>query len=424
MNGADRAFTASTATRCRRHRNGPCDRALEHADLGDGSRVVRLYRLGLPQPEVNFFLWSGTGRSLLEGGLRVGYDWNDGNCDLSLWRPQHHQPDPASSAASATTLTGFINEPRLWVGSGQFLIRASLRGEPPWCAGRSGSLFPRKAPAGRGTVCVRGHVHSSLPRANVRLRIRALGGETAFVLTHLPGSLFGLGSASTAGRTVTARRRRRGPAGVVRLRIRPAETSSAAEFGDSDGSRNRNAATRPATTPPMCADAGSTAHVLSSGTAVNYPASSGATYSNGIRPATAAERVAFVGLLLRPTRASSSSISPWVRPRHQAGMRAGIGRTTAGQPTPPVRCGIAREVVSSMPPKNEVPAGQRAGRGAAVPTLAAMCSSRAVRQRCGGGCRVRRATAMVPAEPQQEPVPSPGGDTGEAPAASNDRRSG
>ena len=66
--------------------------------------------------EVNFFLYDSiefTGKSLLEGGLRLGYNWGYGKYDVAVYRPQHHrrsaggrrhrlqQPDRASSTSRA-----------------------------------------------------------------------------------------------------------------------------------------------------------------------------------------------------------------------------------------------------------------------------------------------------------------------------------
>ena len=67
--------------------------------------------------EVNFFLYESkefTGRSLTEGGLRVGYAWRDGDYDLALYGRNITNQIRATGGIDFNNLTGFINEPRLW----------------------------------------------------------------------------------------------------------------------------------------------------------------------------------------------------------------------------------------------------------------------------------------------------------------------
>jgi len=67
--------------------------------------------------EVNFFLYESkefTGKSLLEGGLRVGYQWNDGDYDVALYGRNITNQIRATGGIDFNNLTGFINEPRLW----------------------------------------------------------------------------------------------------------------------------------------------------------------------------------------------------------------------------------------------------------------------------------------------------------------------
>ena len=67
--------------------------------------------------EVNFFLYESTeftGKSLLEGGLRVGYDWNDGKYDLAVYGRNITNQIRVVGGIDFNKLTGMINEPRLW----------------------------------------------------------------------------------------------------------------------------------------------------------------------------------------------------------------------------------------------------------------------------------------------------------------------
>jgi iron complex outermembrane receptor protein len=67
--------------------------------------------------EVNFFLYESTeftGKELLEGGLRVGYDWNDGRYEAALFGRNITNEEVAVGAIDFNNLTGFLNEPRIW----------------------------------------------------------------------------------------------------------------------------------------------------------------------------------------------------------------------------------------------------------------------------------------------------------------------
>ncbi len=67
--------------------------------------------------EVNFFLYESvefTGKSLLEGGLRVGYLWNDGKYEAALFGRNITDEVVAVGAIDFDNLTGFINEPQIW----------------------------------------------------------------------------------------------------------------------------------------------------------------------------------------------------------------------------------------------------------------------------------------------------------------------
>ena len=66
--------------------------------------------------EVNFFLYEAAefrGKALLEGGLRVGYGWNNGQYDLALFGRNILDEVQAVGGIDFNNLTGFINEPRI-----------------------------------------------------------------------------------------------------------------------------------------------------------------------------------------------------------------------------------------------------------------------------------------------------------------------
>jgi iron complex outermembrane receptor protein len=67
--------------------------------------------------DVNFFLYESkefTGKPLLEGGLRAGYDWNDGKYDLAVYGRNITNQIRVVGGIDFNNLTGMINEPRLW----------------------------------------------------------------------------------------------------------------------------------------------------------------------------------------------------------------------------------------------------------------------------------------------------------------------
>jgi iron complex outermembrane receptor protein len=67
--------------------------------------------------EVSFFLYESveyTGRSLTEGGLRVGYNWSDGRYDASVFGRNITNQIRVVGGIDFNNLTGFINEPRVW----------------------------------------------------------------------------------------------------------------------------------------------------------------------------------------------------------------------------------------------------------------------------------------------------------------------
>ena len=67
--------------------------------------------------KINFFLYESTeytGKSLLEGGLRVGYAWGDGKYEVALYGRNITNQIRVVGGIDFNNLTGFINEPRMW----------------------------------------------------------------------------------------------------------------------------------------------------------------------------------------------------------------------------------------------------------------------------------------------------------------------
>lgn len=67
--------------------------------------------------EVNFFLFESTefrGESLLEGGVRLGYNWDFGNQEFVLYGRNIADQVRAVGGIDFNNLTGFVNEPRTW----------------------------------------------------------------------------------------------------------------------------------------------------------------------------------------------------------------------------------------------------------------------------------------------------------------------
>jgi len=65
--------------------------------------------------KVNFFLYESiefTGKALLEGGLRLGYQWNYGDYELALFGRNITDTTRVVGAIDFNNLTGFLNEPR------------------------------------------------------------------------------------------------------------------------------------------------------------------------------------------------------------------------------------------------------------------------------------------------------------------------
>ena len=66
--------------------------------------------------KVSFFLYESaefTGDPLLEGGLRVGYNWNYGKYEVALFGRNILDETEAVGGIDFNNLTGFVNEPRI-----------------------------------------------------------------------------------------------------------------------------------------------------------------------------------------------------------------------------------------------------------------------------------------------------------------------
>lgn len=69
--------------------------------------------------EVNFFLYESTefkGDALLEGGVRVGYEWfgDDAEYEVALFGRNITDEEQLTGAIDFNNLTGYVNEPRFW----------------------------------------------------------------------------------------------------------------------------------------------------------------------------------------------------------------------------------------------------------------------------------------------------------------------
>jgi len=65
----------------------------------------------------NFFLYEAAeykAKSLLEGGLRVGYKWQDGKYELAAYGRNITNRIQALGAIDFNNLTGIVNEPRTY----------------------------------------------------------------------------------------------------------------------------------------------------------------------------------------------------------------------------------------------------------------------------------------------------------------------
>ncbi|MET0893650.1 MAG: TonB-dependent receptor, partial [Pseudoxanthomonas sp.] len=65
--------------------------------------------------EVNFFLYESvefTGKSSIEGGLRIGYNWNQGDYGVAVFGRNITDQTRIVGGIDFNNLTGFLNEPR------------------------------------------------------------------------------------------------------------------------------------------------------------------------------------------------------------------------------------------------------------------------------------------------------------------------
>jgi iron complex outermembrane recepter protein len=66
---------------------------------------------------VSFFLYDSAefnGDPLLEGGLRIGYNWNSGQYELALFGRNITNEQELVGGIDFNNLTGFVNEPRIF----------------------------------------------------------------------------------------------------------------------------------------------------------------------------------------------------------------------------------------------------------------------------------------------------------------------
>jgi iron complex outermembrane recepter protein len=82
-----------------------------------GSGEFFVYTDWAYRSEVNFFLYESTeftGKSLLEGGLRLGYNWSEGTYEAAVFGRNITDEVVAVGGIDFNNLTGFINEPQIW----------------------------------------------------------------------------------------------------------------------------------------------------------------------------------------------------------------------------------------------------------------------------------------------------------------------
>jgi iron complex outermembrane receptor protein len=82
--------------------------------MGEGNELY-FYTDWAYRSEVNFFLYESvefTGKSSLEGGLRIGYGWNYGDYEVAVFGRNITDQTRIVGGIDFNNLTGFINEPR------------------------------------------------------------------------------------------------------------------------------------------------------------------------------------------------------------------------------------------------------------------------------------------------------------------------
>jgi len=83
--------------------------------MGDGE--LFFYTDWAYRDEISFFLYDSVefnGKALLEGGLRVGYNWNGGQYEVALFGRNITDERQLVGGIDFNNLTGFINEPRIF----------------------------------------------------------------------------------------------------------------------------------------------------------------------------------------------------------------------------------------------------------------------------------------------------------------------
>ncbi len=86
-------------------------------ELGDGELYV--YTDWSYRSEVNFFLYESyefEGDALMEGGVRVGYEWDgdDAEYEVAVFGRNITDEEQLTGAIDFNNLTGYVNEPRFW----------------------------------------------------------------------------------------------------------------------------------------------------------------------------------------------------------------------------------------------------------------------------------------------------------------------
>ena len=84
--------------------------------MGDGTEFF-VFTDWAYRDEVNFFLYESAefhGDALVEGGLRVGYNWEYGNQEVALFGRNITDAEELVGAIDFNNLTGIVDEPRLW----------------------------------------------------------------------------------------------------------------------------------------------------------------------------------------------------------------------------------------------------------------------------------------------------------------------
>ncbi|MGN7724263.1 TonB-dependent receptor [Luteimonas sp. 22616] len=84
--------------------------------VGDGGEFY-VYTDWAYRSEVDFFLYQSkefTGKASLEGGLRLGYNWRDGDYEVALFGRNITDSTRIVGGIDFNNLTGFINEPRTY----------------------------------------------------------------------------------------------------------------------------------------------------------------------------------------------------------------------------------------------------------------------------------------------------------------------